>query len=54
MVVHGGTIMSILSRFAQPKGEYFKWQLENGGFYMLHIDKEVWEKKREITLVQKG
>lgn len=54
MVVHGGTIMSILSRFAQPKGEYFKWQLENGGFYMLHIDKEVWEQKREITLVQKG
>ena len=54
MVVHGGTIMSILSHFAEPKGEYFKWQIGNGEFYELHIDKEVWKQKKEISLVQKG
>lgn len=54
IVVHGGTIMSILSHFAVPRGEYFKWQLGNGEFYELHIEKEVWNKKKEISLVQKG
>lgn len=54
VVIHGGTIMSILSYFAKPKGEYFKWQIRNGEFYVLHIEKEVWEHKREINLVQKG
>lgn len=54
IIAHGGTIMSILSYFAKPKGEYFKWQVGNGEFYELHIDKEVWEQKREISLVQKG
>ena len=54
MVVHGGTIMSILSHFAEPKGEYFKWQIGNGEFYLLHIDREAWEQKKEISLVQKG
>ena len=54
IVVHGGTIMSILSHFAVPRGEYFKWQIGNGEFYELHIEKEVWKQKKEISLVQKG
>lgn len=33
-VVHGGTIMSIMERFAQPERGYFDWQCANGcGFY---------------------
>ncbi len=28
-VVHGGTIMAILDRFARPHGEYFEWQVKN-------------------------
>lgn len=54
MVVHGGTIMSILFYFANPKGEYFKWQIGNGEFYELHIEKELWNKKKEISFVKKG
>ncbi len=30
-VIHGGTIMSILSGFAIPKRDYFSWHCQNGG-----------------------
>ena len=29
LVVHGGTIMSIMSRFARPEADYFDWRLGN-------------------------
>lgn len=54
MVVHGGTIMSLLCRFAVPLGEYFKWQIKNGEYYELTLERELWEKKRQIRSVEKG
>ena len=37
-LVHGGTIMSVMEAFAQPKQEYYKWYAENGHGYSA-----VWE-----------
>lgn len=37
-VVHGGTIMALMERFARPKGEYYDFQLKNGEGYVLHSD----------------
>ena len=37
-VVHGGTIMSILSELTVPKGEYFSFQVENGQGYLCEYD----------------
>lgn len=54
MVVHGGTIMSILASFAVPKGEYFGWQIKNGEYYELILEKELWEKEHSISSVKKG
>lgn len=54
LVVHGGTIMSILKGFAMPRGEYFKWQIENGGYYRLILEKQQWEAERLIFSVEKG
>ena len=54
MVVHGGTIMSILSRYALPKGRYFQWQIENGEYYQLTIEPSVWKQEGRISLVEKG
>lgn len=34
-VVHGGTIMSIMERYAVPKGEYYDFQIGNGEGYEL-------------------
>ncbi|MCI8512831.1 MAG: histidine phosphatase family protein [Lachnospiraceae bacterium] len=32
-VIHGGTIMTVMERFAVPRRDYFCWQVENGGGY---------------------
>ena len=29
LVVHGGTIMAVMSRFARPEADYFDWRLGN-------------------------
>ncbi|WP_054744015.1 histidine phosphatase family protein [Cellulosilyticum ruminicola] len=33
-IVHGGTIMSIFSQLAYPKGDYFSFQIDNGQGYL--------------------
>ena len=34
-VVHGGTLMSVLSRYAEPEREYYRWSCSNGHGYLL-------------------
>lgn len=34
-VVHGGTLMSVLSRYAEPAREYYRWNCSNGRGYRL-------------------
>lgn len=36
-VVHGGTIMAILSEFAVPEKDYFSWHVENGCGYLVRF-----------------
>ena len=36
-VVHGGTIMAILEKFAQPRGAYYDFQVGNGQGYVLNL-----------------
>ena len=42
LVVHGGTIMSLLDAFSAPHRDYFDWQISNGRGYImdLQIEKE--------------
>lgn len=44
-VVHGGTIMSIMERFAQPKRGYYDWQCANGCGFSAEFN------GKEITLI---
>ena len=37
-VVHGGTIMSVLERFALPHQDYYSYMTENGGGYACQWD----------------
>ena len=37
LVVHGGTIMAILSRYGQPRRDYFDWQAKNGAGYRAEL-----------------
>lgn len=40
MVVHGGTIMSILEKFAIPHKNYYEWNVPNGHGYLCEYDRE--------------
>ena len=53
LVVHGGTIMSILEKYAQDCLDFFHWQTENGSGYKILIDKELWLTKKKILEVKK-
>lgn len=37
LVVHGGTIMSIMEGFAEPYEEYYYWQVKNGRGYVTEL-----------------
>lgn len=38
LVVHGGTIMALLERFALPKREFYDYHVKNGGGYVTEYD----------------
>jgi len=38
LIVHGGTIMAIMERYAMPKGDYYDFQVKNGEGYWLYPD----------------
>jgi len=38
LIVHGGTIMAIMERYAVPKGSYYDFQVKNGEGYWLDLD----------------
>lgn len=40
-VVHGGTIMSIMEKYARPLGSYYDYQIENGDGYELIMEDDV-------------
>ena len=39
-VVHGGTIMSVLEKYAVPKKDYFDFQVKNGQGFITKFDNE--------------
>ena len=57
MVVHGGTIMSIMERYALPHRAYFDWRVKNGSGYLLLLEKELWREQKQFChyeLQEKG
>lgn len=47
-VVHGGTIMSVLSEFDKEKREFYHWQVKNGKGYIACIEEESWKQGKHI------
>lgn len=42
VVVHGGTIMSVLSGFDPENREFYHWQVENGKGFKVFVDESSW------------
>ncbi|MCM1024238.1 MAG: histidine phosphatase family protein [Prevotella sp.] len=40
LIVHGGTIMSILEKYAVPKKDYYDYQIKNGDGFITEFDGE--------------
>ena len=52
-VVHGGTIMSILSACANEKKDYFSWQVKNAEGFLVEVEEKEWERTRKMTVLRK-
>ena len=55
LVVHGGTIMAVMERFAEtdsPRG-FYDWQPENFGGWAACTTRELWRDRRVLTGVRK-
>jgi alpha-ribazole phosphatase len=52
-LVHGGTLMSILSVFGDRSKAYYDWHVPCGGGFRLLLDRELWEKGGGIRSVEK-
>ena len=46
LVVHGGTIMNIMEKYALPKKEFYEWHIGNGCGYLVELDPVLWKKDR--------
>ena len=47
-IVHGRTIMAVLSELSEDVHEFYHWQVENGGGYVAEVTAEDWENGRKI------
>ncbi len=53
-VVHGGTIMAILDRFAASREGFYHWQVKNGEAYRGKLCKREWSKGiRRLTEIER-
>lgn len=47
-VVHGGTIMAVMSEFDPEKRSFYQWQVKNGGGYIVEIEEKDWLAGRRV------
>ena len=43
LIVHGGTIMSLLSAFDKEQRGFYEWQVANGYGYQITVDENLWK-----------
>lgn len=47
-IVHGGTIMAVLSELAEDGQDFYHWQAENGGGYVAEAGKVEWNSGQKV------
>lgn len=53
LVVHGGTIMSIMEAYGTTDREFYDWHVKNGRGYLVQADCNLWEtKQRFLELIK--
>jgi len=49
VIAHGGSIMAIMSKFADPDRNYYEWYVPNCCGYEIIIDRDTWEVMPRFT-----
>lgn len=52
IVAHGGTVWTLMERYALPERAYFDWVCGNGGGYRLTFDGALWRERRKLRLAE--
>ncbi len=47
-IVHGGTVMAVLSELSEDTHGFYHWQVENGGGYAAEVRAQDWENGRKV------
>lgn len=53
VVAHGGTIMAVMQKFAQPAQDYFTWHVKNGQGWRAYLDENNWNTRPVFTSYEK-
>ncbi|MBQ0000507.1 MAG: histidine phosphatase family protein [Clostridiales bacterium] len=48
VVVHGGTIMSLMDLYSEEKKSYYDWSVKNGEGYLVELDPVLWKQGKKI------
>lgn len=49
-VIHGGSIMAVLSQFSEQASEFYDWLLKNGEGYQMYLDEKEWKEGQKKVL----
>lgn len=52
LVIHGGTIMSILSKYGLPRRGFYGWQISNGDILHGQVTVESWKEDGGVQVVE--
>lgn len=52
LVVHGGTIMTLMEAWGYPEREFYSWHVKNGHCYYVEIDQKLWQSGRRVLEVK--
>lgn len=53
LVIHGGTIMSIMKKYDRKQGEFYSYQVKNGEGYVLELNEVSWNRGEYFVALQK-
>lgn len=54
LIVHGGTMMALLSYYFDGESSFYDWQAENGNGYRMHLDEAEWTAgRKKLTEIEK-
>ncbi len=53
-IIHGGTIMSIMEKYAIPSQNYYAWHVPNANGYKVIFDRQMWKFSHVMQIVKKN